>query len=48
MRSEKLSIGFTAVFVTIAVTLLLTGTRAVAQETILYNFTGGPTERFPS
>jgi uncharacterized repeat protein (TIGR03803 family) len=45
MRSNKISIGVTAVLAMLAVTLLMTGTRAVAQEKVLYSFQ--PQEHVP-
>src|SRR5258706_27722 len=41
MRTERFSIGLKAIWTMIAVSLLVMGNAAVAQETILYNFNGG-------
>ena len=47
MRNQKFSLGLIVVLAMIAGNLLGGGTRAAAQETVLYNFTGGGDGRNP-
>lgn len=43
MRSKNVFVGLTLVLAAFAVTMFMSGTQAVAQETILYNFDCGTT-----